>query len=445
MRHVVCTACGCTCDDVELQVEAGRIAEVRGACALGEAYFAAQTAEASRPAAVIAGREAPVAEALAEAARLLAAARYPLVYGFTQTTAEAQRVAVRLADLIGANVDPAVAGAEAVALQAVGRVSCSLGEVKNRADLVIYWGCNPAVEYPHHFRRYGPDAPGRWVPNGRRDRTVVLVDSHGDEGDLGDREDQGDMGEQEDRGKQGDLGDAGGAAWADLVLSVPPGAQFDLLQVLRALVNGRRVNQAAAGGIGLEQAQALVERMKQARFGVVFFGPRLSAGPGGWAHVAALTALAADLNQFTRFYAMGMGATGNAAGAEGVLSSETGYPFAVNLSRGYPRYSPGEFTAVDLLARGEADAVLAVTSDLAAGGLPERARAHLARIPVVSVGPEVSPQASVHLTTAPYGVSAEGTVYRTDEIPLPLRPSLPSAYPTDEEMLTRLFEELNHA
>ena len=38
----------------------------------------------------------------------------------------------------------------------------------------------------------------------------------------------------------------------------------------------------------------------------------------------------------------------------------------VNLSRGYPRYNPGEFTAADLLARGEVDAALIVGSETTA-------------------------------------------------------------------------------
>ncbi|MDB4894304.1 MAG: formylmethanofuran dehydrogenase, subunit, partial [Firmicutes bacterium] len=313
VHHVPCVACGCTTDDVTLRVAAGRIVAAEGACARGEAYFKAQSAAPGHPAALIAGHEAPLDSAVAEAARLLAAARYPLVYGFTQTTAEAQRVAVRLADLIGANIDTTAGpahGAEALALQAVGRVTCTLGEVKNRADLVIYWGCNPAVEYPHHFSRYS-------------------------------------------------------RAGADLVLPVPAGQHFALLQVLRALAQGRRVHQpaAAAAGIDLDAARTLVARMKGARFGIVFFGAGLSAGPGGWANVAALHALAADLHQFTRFYALGLGGEGNAVGAEGVLSSETAFPFAVNLSRGYPRYGPGEFTARELLSRGEADLLLAVTAD----------------------------------------------------------------------------------
>ena len=44
----------------------------------------------------------------------------------------------------------------------------------------------------------------------------------------------------------------------------------------------------------------------------------------------------------------------------------------------------------------------------------------------------------MHITTAVTGVSAPGTAYRMDEIPLPLRPALQSPYPTDEEVVRRI-------
>ena len=42
---------------------------------------------------------------------------------------------------------------------------------------------------------------------------------------------------------------------------------------------------------------------------------------------------------------------GDVAGADSVLCWQTGYPFSVNLARGYPRYNPGEYTANQLLER----------------------------------------------------------------------------------------------
>ena len=73
---------------------------------------------------------------------------------------------------------------------------------------------------------------------------------------------------------------------------------------------------------------------------------------------AAILTLAAEMNAFTKFVAMPMRGHGNVTGADVVMRWTTGYPFGVNLCRGYPRYNPGEFSTVDLLVRGDVDAAL---------------------------------------------------------------------------------------
>ena len=68
---------------------------------------------------------------------------------------------------------------------------------------------------------------------------------------------------------------------------------------------------------------------------------------------------------------------------------------------------------------------------------------HLAKIPTIVLDPKVthtSRLARVHITTAATGISAPGTVYRMDEIPLPLRPALDSPYPTDEDVIRRILQ-----
>ena len=126
------------------------------------------------------------------------------------------------------------------------------------------------------------------------------------------------------------------------------------------------------------------------------------------------------------------------------MSWSTGYPFAVNFGRGYPRFNPGEFTAVDLLARREADAALIVATDPAAN-LPQAAIDHLERIPTIVLDPALSATAKiarVAFTTAVYGINVPGTVYRMDDVPIRLRPALPSRYPSDEEVLKRLASRI---
>jgi formylmethanofuran dehydrogenase subunit B len=297
-----------------------------------------------------------------------------------------------------------------------GKVSCTLGEVKNRADLIIYWGGNPAECHPRHFTKYTIMQKGKYTPNGRKDRTMVLVD----------------------------IRETPSVKAADIFLQVRPSKDFEVITALRALVKGQRVDPAAVAETGLtvEQLADLSDRMKKARFGVLFFGMGLSMTRGKHMNSAALLTLAAELNAFTKFVAMPMRGHGNVTGGDVIMRWTTGYPFGVNLARGYPRFNPGEFSTIDLLVRGDCDACLVLGADPGAT-MPQPAIDHLTRIPTIVLDPKVthtSQLARVHFTTAATGISAPGTVYRMDEIPLPLRPALKSPYPTDEEIIRRIYK-----
>ena len=293
-------------------------------------------------------------------------------------------------------------------------MTCTLGEVKNRADFILYWGGNPAECHPRHFTKYTLTQKGKFVPQGRKGRFMVLVD----------------------------IRETPSARAADLFLQIQPGKDFELVTTMIALLKGRPVNRerVAETGATVEQLQDLVDRMKRARFGVLFFGMGLSMTRGKHMNSASVLTLVTELNAFTKFVAMPMRGHGNVTGADMVVRWTTGYPFGVNLSRGYPRFNPGEFSTVDLLVRGDNDAALILGADPGAT-MPQPAIEHLKRIPTIVLDPKVthtSRLARVHITTAVTGISAPGTVYRMDEVPLPLRPALRSPYSTDEEVLRRI-------
>ncbi|HBI42664.1 MAG TPA: formylmethanofuran dehydrogenase subunit B, partial [Planctomycetales bacterium] len=218
-----------------------------------------------------------------------------------------------------------------------GKVTCTLGEVKNRADFIVYWGGNPAECHPRHFTKYTLTQKGKFVPRGRKDRTMVLVD----------------------------IRETPSAKAADIFLQIKPTKDFEVLTILRALLKNQTVDRelAAETGLTLEQLQDLVDRMKSARFGVIFFGMGISMTRGKHMNSAAILTLVAELNAFTKFVAMPMRGHGNVTGADVVMRWTTGYPFGVNLCRGYPRYNPGEFSTVDLLVRGDVDAALILGAD----------------------------------------------------------------------------------
>jgi len=291
-----------------------------------------------------------------------------------------------------------------------------LGEVKNRADFIVYWGGNPAECHPRHFTKYTIMQKSKFIPEGRKGRTMVLVD----------------------------IRETLSAKAADIFLQIRPGKDFEVLTTLRALVKGQPVNRALVEETGLtvERLQDFANRMKRAKFGVIFFGMGLSMTRGKHMNSAGILTLTAELNEFTKFVCMPMRGHGNVTGSDMVLRWSTGYPFGVNLNRGYPRFNPGEFSTVDLIVRGDNDAALVLGADPGAT-MPQPGIDHLARIPTIVLDPKVthtSRLARVHITTAATGVSAPGTAYRMDEIPLPLRPALKSPYPTDEEVVRRIHQ-----
>ncbi len=295
-----------------------------------------------------------------------------------------------------------------------GKVTCTLGEIKNRADFIVYWGGNPAECHPRHFTKYTIMQKGKYLPQGRKGRTMVLVD----------------------------IRETMSAKAADIFLQIRPGKDFELVTALRALVKGQPVNPtiAAETGLSMDVLHDLVDRMKRAKFGVIFFGMGLSMTRGKHMNSAAVLMLAAEMNAFTKFVAMPMRGHGNVTGADVVMRYTTGYPFGVNLCRGYPRFNPGEFSTIDLLVRGDCDAALILGADPGAT-MPQPAIDHLARIPTIVLDPKVthtSRLSRVHITTAATGISAPGTAYRMDEIPMPLRPALKSPYPTDEEVIRKV-------
>ena len=417
IKDATCTFCGCVCDDIDLTVQGHTITEAKRACVLGKAWFLNHEIEEG-PSCLIDRQPATVDEGIERASQILASARYPQVYGLSDSPCEAQRKAVGIADWIGGNIDTTTSvchGPSGMAFQGVGEVTCTLGEVLNRGDMIIFWGSNPAESHPRHFTKYSLMPKGLFTPNGRKDRTCVIVDVR--------------------RTKS--------AKAADIFIQIKPRKDFEALWTLRALARGIELDPVlveAETGTSLAKWQELMNKMKASKFGMIFFGMGLTMTRGKHCNSEALLALTRDMNAHTRFVAKPNRGHGNVTGADNVVAWRTGYPFGVNLSRGYPRFNPGEYTTADVLARGEADAALIIASDPMAN-FPQAAREHLARIPYVALDPKDTPTTravAVSFKVATYGINTGGTVYRMDDVPIPLRPAFDSPHPSDFEVLSRI-------
>jgi formylmethanofuran dehydrogenase subunit B len=414
IEHATCLACGCLCDDIRVVVEGGRIVEVENACSIGRPWFLAPRPGEGLPMSSIDGRPADRDEAIARAAEILGGARSPVVWGLSGSTVEGVASALAIADRIGAVVDLAgsTEGASRLsAFQRVGQVSASLGEVKDRADLVIFWGVDPLATHPRHWERYSVEPRGRFVPEGRAGRFVIVVNA----------------------------GPSETSRAADLFVPVASDRQVEALEVLRALVRGVAIDPDCAthsAGLPFPTLEGLAALMKAAHYGAVFFGP----GLGGSRASEALLRLVRDLNEGRRFVGLELGGPGNHPGASSVLAWQAGAPSAVDFGLGHPRHLPREATLVDRLKSGEVDAVLIVAND-PAGELPPDALAQLTGIPSILIAPGATApgrSASVAFDVARPGLEVGGTVARVDGVMLPLRSAIDSGLPSDRDVLNEI-------
>lgn len=419
LTDIACTRCGCVCDDLQVEIRDGAIHRIQPDCALAEEWFRQAGQPAAAAPAEIDGQPVALTDAIQRSAELLRSAKLPLFFGLSRSSTDGQRAVCELADQLGGIIDTTASlghGPSIVAFQSAGESTSTLGEVRHRSDLIIYWGCDPLRTHPRHMQRL-VDAAGLAVPDGRAGRHVVVVDSQ--------------------RTATADR--------ADQFLQAEAGSDLEIFSALRLLLTGRQLRSSHVGGLPQDVLKQLAERMKAARYGAVFFGVSIAQGRCGHATVEALLRLVTDLNQWTRFVVRRMRVPGDVTGADSVLCWQTGFPFSVSLTRGFPRYGPGEYSAENLLAAGEPDCVVLVGGERVPR-FSAAARRHLDQVPVILLDPsfaEVHVRPAVRFRTAVYGIHRRGTAYRMDEVPIPLRQLLPSDLPSDDEILRAVRTHLD--
>ena len=392
VEHVTCLGCGCACDDITVVVQRGRLTEARRACALGTAWFGdGQVPDAVR----IRGRSGTLEQALAEATALLRGGTRPLVYLAGDISCEVQRDAVAIADRLQGAIDSlaGTAAASVLAAQRRGRAGATLGELRQHALLVVFWGVDPSARYPRYATRYAVDPVGLAAPAGRKSRRVVAVD----------------------------VGDALGPAVADGRLAIRADAEVDTLGAMRATLHGR--GGAMGTDASLQPAIALAHEMTTARYVAIVADAEPGPTPSDPDRAEALIALAQALNGPARCALSMLRGGGNRSGADAVLTWQTGFPFAVDFARGYPTYRP-HAGAAQRLANGEADVALVIG---APATLPDALARGLAGVAAVAIGPRASTAAwkpVVAVDTGIAGIHEGGTAFRMDDVPLPLRPAL---------------------
>jgi formylmethanofuran dehydrogenase subunit B len=213
-------------------------------------------------------------EAASEAARLLRAARQPLIGGLA-TDVEGSRAAGRLADRCGGVLDhmnTAAAIRNIRVLQDTGWITTTLSEIRNRADLLIVVGGDIVSRFPRFFERCIANTDTLFSEDRRCE--VIFLGRNAPEG----------------------LTLPGGKP-NSIPCDIP--RLYDVFAVLRALVAGRPIQGERAAGVPLTTLRALADRMKAARYGVMAWAVPDLDFPHAELTVQGLCELVKDLNRET--------------------------------------------------------------------------------------------------------------------------------------------------
>jgi len=401
IADVVCPFCGSNCDDIEVEVEDGKILNVFNTCSVATANFLPDpnakrfTTPLWREKKTDEFKPITWDEALEKAATIMTHAKRPLWFGWGETSIDAIREGIKLAELTRGIIDGQVThchGPSIQAIQMVGYPSCTLGDIKNRADVIIYWGCNPLNAHPRHMSRYTAFTRGFFREDGRQDRKVIVLDPR--------------------------FSDT--AKVADKYYRVEIGKDYELFQTLRAVLNGMELQQATVAGISKSDILELAELLKNAKFGIIFFGLGIAHSEGKSQNVTAAIELTQLLNKFSKWNIMPLRGHYNITGLNMVLSWVTGYPYAVDFSRGFPRYNVGEYSTVEMLQRNQIDAMFTIAVDPGAH-LPQKCVERMAKIPLIACDIHPTPTtelANLILPGTHDGIEAEASCYRMDAVPI---------------------------
>jgi formylmethanofuran dehydrogenase subunit B len=360
---------------------------VQPECPLAAQWFADRTRQTDGAPATVNGDAADVESALARAAELLRGARRPLLHGFDGATVEDARSAIAVADRLGALVSigsPAGAWPGAPAVPLRGASTATLGEIRDRSQVVVIWREDPETTHPRLLDRLSLDDV--------RDRTVVVVDDR----------------------------DTATAQRADAVLSWPRERDLEALTSLHVLQRGLAVRPSKF----TSELSGLIERMGAVPHAAFVYGPGLTAGAGGQRRALALHELVRALCHERHVVTLELPRAPGTRGADDVLAWQTGYGGAVDLAGGHPELvtvtQPPDDVDVSLLVEPGPTAA----AQIALGG------------------PAAGPDVDVWIRTAAPGVAASGTMHRLDGVPLTLQSPEPDDAPTAAALLARLLAEI---
>jgi formylmethanofuran dehydrogenase subunit B len=411
-NYYVCTGCGMLCDDIEVESEKNIVNKVYTACRVGVAHI-----KEGRESAVFRVDNKPVDEttAISEAAAILKNAKNPLIFGLGTSTNETQKLAIELARKTSATLDDTSSfclGRVVEALLNNKFKVCTLDDVRNKADVTIFWGADPSDSHPRHLSKHSYFPRGTEKQRGwEEERTAIAIDvrkSHT------------------------------AKICGNNFYQVPPGGDAEFIDALIAGLSGKLPK--TSYNFPPKRILELANILKGAKFGVVFVGLGLIYS---LENIEPLIRLMDALNEKANFHLIPMVGHYNMRGFNETLFEETGYVNSVKFEAGTVKHGP-EYSIVESLKAKTVDAALIIGSD-PLSSLPRSVAKNLLEIPVISLDPcetLTSRSAKVYINTAISGVESGGSATRMDGVKVDFKPVVDTNRLSDEAVLKKIMEAL---
>jgi len=404
---VTCPFCGLVCDDLVVRATGSRLAVQANGCHLAVAGFQLPPGDGAPR---ICGRDASLAAAGAEAARLLKDARQPLIAGLAADVAGA-RAAGRLADRCGGVLDHMNSPAairNTLVLQDAGWITTTFSEVRNRADLLIAVGGDIVSRFPRFFERCIANRETLFDTDRQCD--VVFLGRGLPEGAT-----------------------LPGVTWRVIPCDVR--RLHEGFAVMRVLLADRPLKAVEAAGAPIAVWRGLIDRMKAARYGVATWAAGDFDFPHAELTVQVLCELIKDLGRQTRFSGLPLGGSDGDLTADSVALWQTGFGSRTAYGQGIPDHDSYHYTTARLLDGG-ADLLMWISSFAEARVPPATA---VPTIVLGRAGMTFEREPAVFIPVGTPGVDHAGHLFRGDRVvALPLLRLRESALPSVAEAIAAI-------
>ena len=410
----ICTGCGLLCDDITLEIKDSEILNVHNACIRGSALFLNRNNNRIMTP-TIDGEECEYGECLDRAADLLMEMDNPVIFGMDSSTIEAQETGIELGRVLGGYLDDTSTfchGSSLEMLYGNNMPSCTLDDVRNFADVVVFWGTDPMNTYPRHLSRFSYYPRGEKRQKGwETDRKTIAID----------------------------VLDTDTSSLCDYFMPISPGGDLNVIKDLTSVFEGvmRTSNE-----VDLKLLMRVSNELKKAEYGVIFIGLGLLNSLKY--DLSPLSNFMELLNSHSEFYCIPMSCNFGMRSMTKLIYDITGHVNRIRFINEEAVHDP-EYAFPRLLEKKAIDGAVLVGSN-PLGGLPLSLSRELLKIPCIALDPratETTRISTISLPVALSGVECGGKTLRMDGVSVELNKIVDSPYLTDHDVLNGLLERVS--